>query len=38
MSWLTILGFVALGIALCIAGFYMIMMLTVLGVFGKWRR
>lgn len=38
MSWFAILGLIVLGVALGIAGFYMIMMLAFFGVFGSWRR
>lgn len=38
MSWLTILGLIALGVVLGITAFYTIMMLAFFGVFGSWRR
>ena len=33
MSWLAILGLISLGAALGVVGFYILMMVTFLGVF-----
>jgi hypothetical protein len=35
MEWYAILGLIALGVALCVEGFYAIMMLALLGFFRK---